>query len=128
MSFKPEVVADSSGIGTLAALRIDLVGTTADSRRFCPRHPLPINHLLCENRETEGRIGEVRLEPVVARYRSIAKRLYFRADAAFANPEIYEFLEGEGIGYTVRLPANRGRCSQEILSLIARQRALPAPA
>ena len=27
------------------------------------------------------------LEPVVARYRSV-KRLYFRGDAAFANPEI----------------------------------------
>jgi hypothetical protein len=27
--------------------------------------------------------------------------------AAFANPEIYEFLEAEGIGYTIRLPANR---------------------
>ena len=35
------------------------------------------------------------------------KRLYFRGDAAFANPEIYEFLEGESIGYTIRLPANR---------------------
>ena len=33
--------------------------------------------------------------------------LYFRGDAAFANPEIYEFLEGEGIGYAIRLPANR---------------------
>jgi hypothetical protein len=47
------------------------------------------------------------LEPVVARYRGILKRLYFRGDAAFANPEIYEFLEGEGIGYSIRLPANR---------------------
>jgi hypothetical protein len=45
------------------------------------------------------------LEPVVARYRSV-KRLYFRGDAAFANPEMYEFLEAEGIGYTIRLPAN----------------------
>jgi hypothetical protein len=47
------------------------------------------------------------LEPVVARYRGTLKRLYFRGDAAFANPEIYGFLEGEGIGYTIRLPANR---------------------
>jgi Transposase DDE domain group 1 len=45
------------------------------------------------------------LEPVVARYRGTVKRL-FRGDAAFANPEIYEFLEAEGIGYTIRLPAN----------------------
>jgi len=46
------------------------------------------------------------LEPVILRYRGIVKRLYFRGDAAFANPEIYEFLEAEGIGYTIRLPAN----------------------
>jgi len=46
------------------------------------------------------------LEPVIIRYRGIVKRLYFRGDAAFANPEIYEFLETEGIGYTIRLPAN----------------------
>src|SRR5215831_6867715 len=46
------------------------------------------------------------LEPVITRYRGIVKRLYFRGDAAFANPEIYEFLEAEGIGYTIRLPAN----------------------
>jgi Transposase DDE domain group 1 len=47
------------------------------------------------------------LEPVIARYRGTVKRLYFRGDAAFANPEMYEFLEAEGIGYTIRLPANR---------------------
>jgi hypothetical protein len=33
------------------------------------------------------------LEPVIDRYQDIVKRLYFRGDAAFANPEIYEFLE-----------------------------------
>jgi hypothetical protein len=43
---------------------------------------------------------------MVARYRGIVKRFYFRGDAAFANPEMYEFLEAEGIGYTIRLPAN----------------------
>jgi Transposase DDE domain group 1 len=47
------------------------------------------------------------LEPVIARYRGTVKHLYFRGDAAFANPGIYEFLEAEGIGYTIRLPANR---------------------
>jgi hypothetical protein len=46
------------------------------------------------------------LEPVVARYRDTVKRLCFRGDAAFANPEIYEFLEAEGMGYAIRLPAN----------------------
>ena len=39
------------------------------------------------------------LEPVITRYRGTVKRLYFRGDAAFANPEMYEFLEAEGAGY-----------------------------
>jgi Transposase DDE domain group 1 len=47
------------------------------------------------------------LEPVVSRYRGKGTRLYFRGDAAFANPEIYEFLEVEGMGYAIRFPANR---------------------
>jgi len=47
------------------------------------------------------------LEPVVARYREPDLRRYFRADAAFANPEVYEFLEAEDYKYTIRLPANR---------------------
>jgi len=47
------------------------------------------------------------LKPVVERYRGKVTRLYFRADAGFANPEVYEFLEAEGIKYAIRLPANR---------------------
>ena len=47
------------------------------------------------------------LEPVVARYRGKFKRRYVRADAAFANPEVYEFLEAEGFTYAIRLPANQ---------------------
>jgi Transposase DDE domain group 1 len=47
------------------------------------------------------------LEPVIARYRGIVKHLYFRGDAAFANPEIYEILEAEGASYAIRLPANQ---------------------
>ena len=45
--------------------------------------------------------------PVVARYSGKVARLYFRADAAFAMPAVYEFLEAEGVKYTIRLPANR---------------------
>ena len=47
------------------------------------------------------------LKPVVSRYRGKLSRINFRADAGFANPEVYEFLEGEGIRYAIRLPANR---------------------
>src|SRR5215217_717982 len=46
------------------------------------------------------------LEPVVARYRTTMKRRYFRADAAFAAPEVYAFLDAEDYGYVIRLPAN----------------------
>ena len=39
--------------------------------------------------------------------RSKVSRIYFRADAGFANPEIYDYLEGRRIKYAIRLPANR---------------------
>ena len=46
------------------------------------------------------------LEPIVARYRDRAKRRFFRGDAAYALPDLYEFLENEGYKYTIRLKAN----------------------
>ena len=46
------------------------------------------------------------LKPVVVRYRGNVSRIYFRADAGFANPEVYEYLEAEGIKYAIRIPAN----------------------
>ena len=46
------------------------------------------------------------LEPVVARYRDRKLRRYFRGDAAFAAPDIYEYLEAEGFTYAIRLKAN----------------------
>jgi hypothetical protein len=47
------------------------------------------------------------LEPVLARYRGRGLKLYFRGDAAFAKPELYETLEAEAVQYAIRLPANR---------------------
>jgi hypothetical protein len=46
------------------------------------------------------------LVPVIARYRGRGFALYFRGDAAFAKPELYELLEAEDYGYAIRLPAN----------------------
>jgi len=46
------------------------------------------------------------LEPIVARYRDRDIPRFFRGDAAFANPAIYEYLEAERYRYTIRLPAN----------------------
>ena len=46
------------------------------------------------------------LEPVVERYREQDLIRYFRGDAAFADPNIYCFLEAEDYFYAIRLKAN----------------------
>ena len=46
------------------------------------------------------------LVPVIERYRHAHVRKYFRGDAAFAIPELYDLLEAEGFNYAIRLPAN----------------------
>jgi hypothetical protein len=46
------------------------------------------------------------LEPIVRRYENKKVRKYFRGDAVFAKPEIYEYLEEKGLLYAIRLPAN----------------------
>jgi hypothetical protein len=46
------------------------------------------------------------VEPVVKRYQKKGVRLLFRADAAFAKPEVYDYLESRDMGYAIRLPAN----------------------
>ena len=46
------------------------------------------------------------LKPVVVRYKGRKVRLYFRGDAAFASPEMYEYL-AEGFLYAIRLPKNQ---------------------
>jgi len=46
------------------------------------------------------------LEPVVEHYQEKGVRLLYRADAAFAKPEVYAYLESRDIGYAMRLPAN----------------------
>jgi len=46
------------------------------------------------------------LEPIVARYERSGLRKYFRGDAAFANPEVYQYLEGKSFRYAIRLPSN----------------------
>jgi len=43
---------------------------------------------------------------VVARYRDLDIRKYFRGDAAFAIPELYVFLEAERYLYAIRLKSN----------------------
>jgi len=49
---------------------------------------------------------EALLLPEIERQQSEARKSGFRADAAFAKPEIYEALEQRGVKYAIRLPAN----------------------
>jgi len=65
------------------------------------------------------------IEPIVERYLKLAVRLLFRADAAFAKPELYEYLESRHIGYAVRLPAN-DVLQKEISHLLARPTEWPS--
>jgi hypothetical protein len=46
------------------------------------------------------------LVPVFERYRDLDAPRFFRADAAFAMPDLYELLEAEGYRYAIRLKAN----------------------
>ena len=55
----------------------------------------------------------------MARHRGKVKHLYCRADAAFAGPEVYEFLEARGMRYAIRLPANRV-LQESVASLLRR--------
>ena len=59
------------------------------------------------------------LDPVVARYRDVDIRRFFRGDAAFARPELYEYLEAERYLYAIRLPANEA-LQREIEPLLTR--------
>jgi hypothetical protein len=46
------------------------------------------------------------LLPEIERQQGMGKEVAFRADAAFAKPEIYEALEERGVNYAIRIPAN----------------------
>ena len=94
----------------------DQEGTAYNGHFACTcYHPLFVFNQFGDLERSALRSGNVHsahgwkelVEPVVARYRGKFKRRYFRADAAFANPEVYEFLEAEGFKYAIRLPANQ---------------------
>jgi hypothetical protein len=46
------------------------------------------------------------LLPEIERQQKLGKEVVFRADAAFAKPEIYEESEERGVKYAIRIPAN----------------------
>jgi hypothetical protein len=63
--------------------------------------------------------------PIVEGYLREPVRLLFRADAAFAKPEIYEYLEARSIGFAIRLRSNEV-LQQEIAHLLTRPTEWPS--
>jgi hypothetical protein len=59
------------------------------------------------------------LLPEIERQQAEGKELAFRADAAFAKPEIYEALEERGVTYAIRIPANEN-LERDIAELLTR--------
>ena len=59
------------------------------------------------------------LLPEIERQQAEGKQVAFRADAAFAKPEIYEALEECGVTYAIRIPANDS-LERDIAELLTR--------
>jgi len=59
------------------------------------------------------------LLPEIERQQQLGKEVVFRADAAFAKPEIYEALEERGVKYAIRIPANDS-LERDIAELLTR--------
>jgi hypothetical protein len=59
------------------------------------------------------------LLPETERQQKLGKEVVFRADAAFAKPEIYDALEERGVKYAIRIPANEN-LEWDISELLAR--------
>jgi len=59
------------------------------------------------------------LLPEIERQQKLGKEVVFRADAAFAKPEIYEALESRGVKYAIRIPANEN-LDRDIAELLTR--------
>jgi hypothetical protein len=89
---------------------------SAYNGHFCSRcyHPLFVFNKYGDCEGATLRPGNVHsadgwrdlLEPIVDRYRALGKKLYFRADAAFASPDLYEYLEESKVLYAIRIKAN----------------------
>ncbi len=59
------------------------------------------------------------LLPEIERQQKQGKEVAFRADAAFAKPEVYDALEERGVKYAIRIPANENR-QRDIEELLKR--------
>ena len=59
------------------------------------------------------------LLPEIERQQRMGEEVAFRADAAFAKPEIYEALEERGVKYAIRIPSN-DNLERDIAELLPR--------
>jgi len=59
------------------------------------------------------------LLPEIELQQKLGKEVVFRADAAFAKPEIYDALEERGVKYAIRIPANDS-LERDIAELLTR--------
>lgn len=66
---------------------------------------------------------ETVLKPVIARYAERHLMRFFRADAAFAIPELYEMLEAENFFYAIQLHSNR-ILQSKVAHLLKRRRVI----
>ena len=105
------------------------------SRRTAPTRSLRVHllsPLLLFNREGDWLAAKLRpgnvhsaddweelLLPEIERQQKQGKEVVFRADAAFAKPEIYEALEERGVKYAIRIPAN-DNLERDIAELLTR--------
>jgi len=65
------------------------------------------------------------LLPEIERQQNLGKEVWFRADAAFAKPDLYEALEERGAKYAIRIPAN-DCLMRDIAELLTRPVGRPA--
>ena len=65
------------------------------------------------------------LVPEIERQQATGARLAFRADAAFAKPEIYQGLEAREVSYAIRIPSNKN-LELEIEDLLFRRPGRPS--
>jgi hypothetical protein len=59
------------------------------------------------------------LLPEIERQQKPGKEVAFRADPAFAKPEVYEALEERNVKYAIRIPANES-LERDIAELLTR--------
>ena len=146
-SFETDLLAREENLAGLAAINRELI-TKAESIESPQRVVLDMDSteipvyghfestcyhpLLLFNREGDCLAAKLRpgnvhsaddwdelLLPEIERQQKLGKEVVFRADAAFAKPEIYEALEERGVKYAIRIPAN-DNLERDIAELLTR--------